>query len=98
MPIAHLALGVRNLAEMREFYVAALKPLRYKVMMTFLDGKVVGMGSGYGPDFWLSDYNARPENAPVNIPIEVEHLKKKSHIAFAASNRQQVRDFYTAAM
>ncbi|KAF8907081.1 Glyoxalase/Bleomycin resistance protein/Dihydroxybiphenyl dioxygenase [Gymnopilus junonius] len=98
MPLHHLAVGVRDIDEMRDFYAAALKPLGYKVMMTYLDGKVVGMGAGYSPDFWLSHYHAREETALYDIPQEAEHIKKKTHIAFAASNRKQVRDFYNAAI
>lgn len=34
------------------FYTAALEPLGYKVLATFLDGKVVGFGVTR-PDFWI---------------------------------------------
>ncbi|KDR72802.1 hypothetical protein GALMADRAFT_73233 [Galerina marginata CBS 339.88] len=94
MPLHHLGIDVRDLKEAREFYLAALKPLGYKVKMTFHDGEVIGMGAGFAPDFWLTGPN-KPS------PDGSEKPKEKTgfiHLAFAASNREQVRKFYDAAI
>jgi len=107
MPINHISLTVTDIVKIRDFYVAALKPLGYKVMMSFMDDKVLGLGSGYGPDFWLASADVpnsdgkrrsrydimRPDVKPVQ-----RSPSGKLHIAFGASSRQQVRDFYEAAM
>ena len=38
--------------EIIAWYLATLKPLGYKVMMTPAD-KVAGLGNGYAPEFWI---------------------------------------------
>lgn len=94
MPLHHISLNVVDIDKAREFYLAALKPLGYKLAMSFQEGKVLGFGVGWSYDFWLASCDA--ENA--------KGEKKSSgptgptHIAFAASNREQVRKFYEAAM
>lgn len=98
MPIHHLAFKVPDFPRTRDFYLAALKPLGYKITMTKEEGKVVGFGAGYfGADFWLAD----PDVGSQTVKTDEEKAAKYSqplHIAFSASNRAQVREFHEAAM
>ncbi|PPR04670.1 hypothetical protein CVT24_011887 [Panaeolus cyanescens] len=105
MSLNHISINVTNMEESLVFYKAALKPLGYKVKMSFVDGQVVGMGSGWmpGADFWLSGpgtpsadgsevRNPPPADAPARTPTGA------MHIAFTAKNRRTVREFYKAAI
>lgn len=94
MPLHHISLNVVDIDKAREFYLAALKPLGYKLEMSFQEGKVLGFGIGWSYDFWLASCdaeNAKGEN-------KSSEPTGPTHIAFAASNREQVRKFYEAAM
>lgn len=111
MPLHHIGINVADLKESRDFYLAALKPLGYKIKMEFLDGEVLGFGAGFAPDFWLAGPNAPVVNGSdkrhnkdatgdLSDRTQVEPRAKTGplHIAFAAKNRAQVRKFYEAAM
>ncbi len=50
--IDHLGFAVKDLAASKVFYVGALAPLGYGVIMEFPG--VVGLGANGKPDFWLS--------------------------------------------
>jgi len=94
MPIHHLGFRVVNFSKTRDFYLAALKPLGYKIVISFHEGKVLGLGATfYAPDFWLVDPNVITEASD-----EKPAAAGPMHIAFSASNRAQVREFYEAAM
>jgi catechol 2,3-dioxygenase-like lactoylglutathione lyase family enzyme len=47
----HIGIPVSNLARSKQFFVAALTPLGYKVMFDL--GAAVGMGAGAFPTFWI---------------------------------------------
>jgi catechol 2,3-dioxygenase-like lactoylglutathione lyase family enzyme len=86
--IDHTGIDVSDPGKSRAFYDKALAPLGYKVLMEvpmeFTGGKaVMGYGVPPKPDFWLH------EGTP-NQP--------RVHIAFRASSRQEVDDFYKAAL
>jgi catechol 2,3-dioxygenase-like lactoylglutathione lyase family enzyme len=86
--IDHTGVQVSNPEKSRLFYEKALAPLGYKLMMEipkeYTDGLVVlGFGVPPKPDFWLSQ--GTPQKPHV-------------HIAFRADNRQQVDEFYQAAL
>lgn len=86
--IDHTGLQVSNPETSRRFYEGALAPLGYSVLMVvpteYTEGKVVlGMGVAPKADFWLA------EGAP-NQP--------RVHVAFRAESRQQVDEFYRAAL
>ncbi len=86
--IDHTGLQVSNPETSRRFYESALAPLGYSVLMVvppeYTEGKVVlGMGVAPKADFWLA------EGAP-NQP--------RVHVAFRAESRQQVDEFYRAAL
>jgi catechol 2,3-dioxygenase-like lactoylglutathione lyase family enzyme len=48
----HIGLTVRDVPASKAFYVQALEPLGYAVVLEF--GSVVGLGAAGKPDFWLS--------------------------------------------
>ncbi|KDR72935.1 hypothetical protein GALMADRAFT_125796 [Galerina marginata CBS 339.88] len=111
MPLHHLGINVRDIKEARDFYLAALKPLGYGVMMSFAEGEVLGLGPGCNPDFWLAGpsqaaaggtekVSAIPENEE-SANEETQKPRTKTgplHLAFTAKDREQVRKFYDAAI
>jgi len=50
--IDHIILQVREVSASRDFYVKALAPLGYEIVMDFPEG--VGFGVEGKPDFWVS--------------------------------------------
>lgn len=111
MPLHHIGINAADIKESRDFYLAALKPLGYKIKLEFLDGEVLGFGTGYSADFWLAGPNAPGADGSVKRHlkdstgdlIDRTQVKPRAksgplHIAFAAKNRAQVRKFYEAAM
>lgn len=86
--IDHTGIEVSNPQKSSQFYERALAPLGYRMMMEipreYTEGAVVlGYGVPPKPDFWVA------EGTP-NEP--------RLHIAFRAANRQQVDEFYRAAI
>jgi catechol 2,3-dioxygenase-like lactoylglutathione lyase family enzyme len=86
--IDHMSVAVSDYQRSKSFYTAALKPLGYGVLME-IPAQVAGVDvAGLGeiatkkPDFWLAT------GAP----------KTTNHIAFRAQNREQVQQFYQAAL
>lgn len=47
----HIGLAVSDLSASKRFYIRALAPLGYEVIMEFEEG--VGLGAAGKPDFWL---------------------------------------------
>jgi len=85
--IDHTGLNVSDYAKSRAFYLAALAPLGYQVVMELPSSIVPLGGMGLGvppkPDFWVA--GGKPNLPPL-------------HVAFRAQNRAQVDAFYAAAM
>lgn len=86
--IDHTGIAVSNPAASRRFYERALSPLGYELLMevpSVHTGGVVVLGFGVPPkpDFWIT------EGSPQTPRV---------HIAFRAATRQEVNDFYEAAM
>src|ERR1700692_4079615 len=48
--VDHSRVPVSDVARSKQFFVTALAPLGYKVIMDF--GEAVGMGADAGPGFW----------------------------------------------
>ena len=48
----HLGIHVRDLQRTRDFYLAALAPLGYELVMEPIEGRY-GLGAGGKPDFWI---------------------------------------------
>lgn len=84
----HVGISVHDVARSRAFYLAALAPLGYGILMEvsppgghhYIGFGVIGSGK---PDFWIGD-----------APTSTGHL----HLAFAATDRAAVDAFYAAAM
>lgn len=84
----HVGISVHDVARSRAFYLAALAPLGYSILMEvnppgghhYIGFGVVGSGK---PDFRIGD-----------APISTGHL----HLAFAAKDRTAVEAFYAAAL
>jgi catechol 2,3-dioxygenase-like lactoylglutathione lyase family enzyme len=82
----HIGFGVSDIARSKAFYLAALAPLGYGVVMEFTPGpgeQHVGFGPPGRPQFWIGTGAV---------------LKGSLHTAFAAKNRAEVDAFYRAAM
>lgn len=106
MPLNHISITVADINKARDFYVAALKPLGYKIVMNIADGKVLGFGGMCGPDFWLASVDSpNADGSEVRHkdlqggekPVE-KSATGRVHIAFSASSRQKVREFHETAM
>ncbi|MFN7953707.1 MAG: VOC family protein [bacterium] len=54
--IDHIGLEVTDVARSKAFYVKALAPLGYAVVMEW--DSVVGLGAGGKPDFWIAQGEA----------------------------------------
>lgn len=55
----HIAINVSNYQNSKQFYLAALAPLGYKLMMESTSG--MGFNTGYIPDFWLRSGTPAPQ-------------------------------------
>ena len=86
----HITLLVRNYEASKTFYLAALKPLHYELVMEVSREQIPdlpferggGFGAGGKPDLWL-----RPSDSIA-----------ATHVAFTAADRATVDAFYEAAM
>ena len=66
--IDHLTLKVRDLARSKAFFLAALGPLGYELVM---EGPgMLGLGADRKPDLWLAQdpENARPTHLAISAP------------------------------
>jgi len=85
--IDHTGLNVSDYQKSKAFYLAALAPLGYQVVMELPSSIVPDGGLGLGvppkPDFWVA--GGKPNVPPL-------------HVAFRAENRAQVDAFYKAAL
>ena len=80
--IDHMTLRAKDAAKSKAFYLAALKPLGYELIMEL--GDFCGLGARGKPDFWIA-------------PAE-DRSYSQLHIAFRAPNRRAVHEFYAAAL
>ena len=89
--IDHITLLVSDIERSKAFYLAALAPLGYELVMEITRemvpslpvDKTCGLGVAGKPDLWL-----RPTTEPISA----------SHIAFTASSHGQVDTFHQAAL
>jgi catechol 2,3-dioxygenase-like lactoylglutathione lyase family enzyme len=87
----HIGILVRDAARSREFYLAALAPLGYAVVMDLSRAqipqlgseRIIGFGVGAKPDFWITQHEG---------PIGA------GHVAFLADSRGIVDAFHAAAV
>jgi catechol 2,3-dioxygenase-like lactoylglutathione lyase family enzyme len=80
--IDHTGVNVSDFETSRRFYVAALTPLGYELLLEFHDS-VAGFGEQRKPDFWI---------------VQGEANTPRIHVAFRADTRQKVEAFYEAAL
>jgi catechol 2,3-dioxygenase-like lactoylglutathione lyase family enzyme len=85
--IDHLRFSVSDHERSKRFYLAALAPLGYTLVMEVRqsehDAPAAGFGAGGKPDFWIGGEGA---------------LNKPVHVAMTAKTRAVVDAFYKAAM
>jgi catechol 2,3-dioxygenase-like lactoylglutathione lyase family enzyme len=85
--IDHTGLNVSDFARSKAFYLAALAPLGYALIMElpkeYAPDGAMGIGVPPTPDFWVA--GGKAQSPPV-------------HIAFRADTRAQVDAFYKAAI
>jgi catechol 2,3-dioxygenase-like lactoylglutathione lyase family enzyme len=85
--IDHLGFSVADYERSKRFYLAALAPLGYALVMEVRqsehDAPAAGFGAGGKPDFWIGGEGA---------------LNKPVHVAMTAKTRAMVDAFYEAAM
>ncbi len=85
--IDHIGFPVSDYDRAKAFYIAALAPLGYCLIMEVgqheNDAMAAGFGAGGKPDFWIGGEGA---------------LDKPLHVAFAAADRATVDAFYKAAL
>ncbi|KAI4742598.1 hypothetical protein E4T50_06992 [Aureobasidium sp. EXF-12298] len=82
MPVSHVGLTVSHVPSACSFFLSALQPLGYKYVGNQADS--VGFGTD-DADFFLS-----PEVPGIT--------RSNAHVAFSATNKSAVRDFYAAAL
>ncbi|KAG9950581.1 hypothetical protein KCU85_g3480, partial [Aureobasidium melanogenum] len=82
MPVSHVGLIVSHVPSACSFFLSALQPLGYKYVGN--QGDSVGFGTD-DADFFLS-----PELPGI--------ARSNAHVAFSATSRSAVRDFYAAAL
>ncbi|THZ75857.1 hypothetical protein D6C85_02614 [Aureobasidium pullulans] len=82
MPVSHVGLTVSHVPSACSFFLSALQPLGYRYVGN--QGDSVGFGTD-DADFFLS-----PEVPGVN--------RSNAHVAFSATSKSAVRDFYAAAL
>ncbi len=80
--IEHIGLHIKDIETSKAFYVAALKPLGYKINAEFPEWGVVGMGTSENSDFWISG----------------KGTQNSVHVAFGAKTHEEVDAFYEAAI
>ena len=84
--IDHVSVYVTDVARARDFYVAALAPTGYQVILAFPSAEEpvgVGLGVGGKPDLWL---------------IKGDPSKQTQHVAIRGQTRKVVAAFHTAAL
>jgi len=79
--IAHITVPVKNYLRAKKLYVAALKPLGYKLTMDMPQWKAGGFKEGGHTSFWIAQ---KPRMVP-------------GHVALLAKSKVAVQKFYTAA-
>ena len=79
----HVSIQCADMARSTAFYDAVLAPLGGSRIMDF--GQAIGYGVPPHPDFWIGAQSTGEGF-------------RESHLAFAAGDRQAVRDFFAAAV
>ena len=80
----HLGISVADYDKSKRFFLQALAPLGYELVMEF-GGEAAGLGAGGKPDFWLAKGDGNAKSGP-------------AHICFGAQSRAIVDAFHKAAL
>lgn len=80
--IAHTGLAVKDYKKGKQFYVACLAPLGYKLKMDYPQWKAAGFMEGGHTSFWIGE---RKQMVP-------------AHTAFLAKSKAAVGNFHKAAL
>lgn len=80
--IDHTTVHVNDIEGSKQFYLAALAPLGYEVVIDLPDMKAAGLGAGGKMDTWLHGHGCT----------------QTMHIAWRADTREQVDAFHAAAL
>lgn len=91
--IDHVTVSIRNLKKSRAFYVKALKPLGFGVMMEFKNFSA--FGENQKPTFWLKQ--AKPVTVPQHIAFYKAALKAGGKDAGAPGVRARYHPGYYGA-
>lgn len=94
--IDHLGMPVSGLARATEFYLKALEPLGYGIVMQ-VSAEQTGHGAavGFGPPGRAADFQSGKPSFWIG---EGERLGGHIHVAFVAPSRAGVDAFYRAAL
>ena len=94
--IDHLGMPVSDLARATEFYLKALEPLGYGIVMQ-VSAEQTGHGAavGFGPPGKAGDFQSGKPSFWIG---EGEPLAGHIHVAFVAPSRAGVDAFYRAAL
>lgn len=84
--IDHIGIAVSNYQTSKQFYLAALQPLGYELVMEF--GEVAGLGAPGKPDFWIAP---GPKTLPMHIAF---HSPDRARVDafYAAAMQAGARD------
>ena len=80
--LEHISVPVTNFSKSKKFYVAALKPLGYKLTMDY-SPEAAGFKEGGHTSFWI---------------VRKKGKITTTHLAFLAKNRKAVQAFHKAAL
>jgi catechol 2,3-dioxygenase-like lactoylglutathione lyase family enzyme len=94
--IDHMGIPVSDLARATEFYVKALAPLGYGIVME-VSAAETGRGAavGFGPPGPAEDFQSGKPSFWIG---EGEPLAGRVHVGFRAPSRKAVEAFYRAAL
>jgi predicted lactoylglutathione lyase len=81
--LAHITIHVNDIDTDKEFYAKALAPLGYGVMSEHPEWKLAGIGKDGKSEIWV---------------YAGEGAKQVAHVAFTAESKEQVQQFYDAAL
>ncbi|MFN7160462.1 MAG: VOC family protein [Candidatus Gracilibacteria bacterium] len=79
----HITLAVSDYHKSKQFYLAALSPLKYELIMEW--DVFGGLGVAGKPDFWIACRSS-------------DLIPKNFHVAFRAGSKDEVDAFYKAAL
>ncbi|KAK5724762.1 hypothetical protein LTR15_004810 [Elasticomyces elasticus] len=94
MPIDHTSITVplSKFNAFTKFMLAALQPLGTKVLMDFSQYNSIGLGESL-PYFWIQGLELDDAGEAVALK-----MLQKTHLAFTADSKDQVKEFYEAAL